>query len=72
MAATASSPGRSVGLALVLHASPVAFLVVKAVGAIYLLWLGIKAIAARRLISFVPADRQPLERISSPACSPTC
>ena len=36
---------------------------VKALGALYLRWLGIKAIAARRFISFVPADRRPLGRI---------
>jgi threonine/homoserine/homoserine lactone efflux protein len=53
----------TLGLALVLQTSPVAFWVVKAVGAAYLLWLGCKAIASRSLISFAPADRQPLWRV---------
>jgi threonine/homoserine/homoserine lactone efflux protein len=37
----------TLGLALVLQTSPLAFLLVKLVGATYLLWLGFKAIAAR-------------------------
>ncbi len=48
----------ALGLALVLQTSPLAFWVVKAVGASYLLWLGYKAIASRSLISFAPATRQ--------------
>ncbi len=53
----------TLGLALVLQTSPVAFWVVKAVGAAYLLWLGFKAISARNLISFEPAAAQPLWRV---------
>ena len=53
----------ALGLALVLQTSPLAFWVVKAVGAAYLLWLGCKAIFSRSLISFVPAARQPLKRV---------
>ena len=53
----------TLGLALVLQTSPLAFLVVKVVGAGYLLWLGCKAIVGRSLISFVPAERQPLPRV---------
>lgn len=53
----------TLGLALVLQTSPVAFWVVKAVGAAYLLWLGIKAITSRSLISFDPAKQQPLRRV---------
>ncbi|MBP8296723.1 MAG: LysE family translocator [Burkholderiales bacterium] len=51
------------GLALVLQASPLAFWIVKAAGAAYLIWLGYKAITARNLISFVPPERQSLGRV---------
>lgn len=53
----------TLGLALVLQTSPVAFWIVKAAGATYLLWLGCKAIFSRSLISFVPTARQPLRRV---------
>jgi len=53
----------TLGLALVLQTSPLAFWVVKAAGAAYLLWLGCKAIFSRNLISFTPAARQPLRRV---------
>jgi threonine/homoserine/homoserine lactone efflux protein len=53
----------TLGLALVLQTSPLAFWVVKAVGAAYLLWLGVKAISSRNLISFEPTKRQPLRRV---------
>lgn len=53
----------SLGLALVLQTSPLAFWMVKAVGAAYLLWLGYKALTSRNLISFAPTDRQPLGRV---------
>ncbi len=53
----------TLGLALVLQTSPIAFWIVKAVGATYLLWLGYKAISSRSLISFAPSERQPLWRV---------
>lgn len=53
----------TLGLALVLQTSPLAFWAVKIVGAAYLLWLGWKAITSRSLISFAPAHRQPLWRV---------
>jgi threonine/homoserine/homoserine lactone efflux protein len=53
----------TLGLALLLQTSPTAFWVVKAVGAAYLLWLGVKAITSRSLISFEPAKQQPLRRV---------
>jgi threonine/homoserine/homoserine lactone efflux protein len=53
----------TLGLALVLQTSPLAFWVVKLVGAAYLLWLGYKALTSRSLISFARASRQPLARV---------
>ena len=53
----------TLGLALVIQTSPLAFWIVKLVGAAYLLWLGYKAIKSRDLISFSPAARQPLRRV---------
>lgn len=57
------SVAATLGLALVLQTSPLAFWAVKAAGASYLLWLGYRAIASRSLISFAPSDRQPLKRV---------
>lgn len=51
------------GLSLLIQGSPGAFWVVKVVGAIYLIWLGYKALVARNLISFTPASRLPLRRV---------
>ena len=51
------------GLALVLQTSPMAFGALKLAGAAYLLWLGIKAIASRSLVTFAPAQRQSLRRV---------
>lgn len=53
----------TLGLALVLQTSPVAFWVVKAVGAAYLFWLGYKALTSRNLISFKPTEHQSLRRV---------
>ena len=51
------------GLSLLIQGSPEAFWVVKAVGALYLIWLGFKAFVAGDLISFTPAQRLPLRRV---------
>jgi threonine/homoserine/homoserine lactone efflux protein len=51
------------GLSLLIQGSPGAFWVVKVVGAIYLIWLGCKALVARNLVSFTPASRLPLRRV---------
>ncbi|MEZ5453486.1 MAG: LysE family translocator [Thiothrix sp.] len=53
----------TLGLALVLQTSPLAFWVVKVIGAAYLLWLGYKAITSQNLIALTPATYQPLRRI---------
>lgn len=53
----------ALGLALLLQTSPVAFWVVKGVGAAYLIWLGYRAVTARNLVSFLPAQRQSLARV---------
>lgn len=57
------SVAATLGLALVLQTTPWAFWVVKAVGAAYLLWLGVKAIRSRSLISFEPTAHQSLRRV---------
>lgn len=51
------------GLTLLMQTSAVAFWIVKLLGAGYLLYLGIKVLRSRSLISFSPAARQPLRRI---------
>jgi len=57
------SVAATLGLALVLQTYPLAFWVVKWLGAAYLLWLGWRAIRSHDLISFAPAQRQPLRRV---------
>ncbi len=53
------------GLTLLMQTSAVAFWVVKLVGAAYLIWLGVKVLRSRSLISFTPAAKQPLRIIFS-------
>lgn len=51
------------GLSLLIQGSPQAFWVVKAIGALYLLWLGYQALVAGKLVSFTPTARLPLRRV---------
>jgi threonine/homoserine/homoserine lactone efflux protein len=51
------------GLSLLIQGSPQAFWVVKAIGAVYLLWLGTKALVAGNLVSFKPSAHLPLRRV---------
>lgn len=51
------------GLTLLMQTSAVAFWVVKLIGAAYLLWLGVKVLRSRSLISFAPAAKQALSTI---------
>lgn len=53
----------TLGLTLLIQTSVVAFLIVKVVGAAYLLWLGVKVLRSRSLITFAPAAKQPLQSI---------
>lgn len=48
------------GLTMLMQTSSVAFWLVKLIGAAYLIWLGIKVLHSRSLISFEPAKQQPL------------
>ncbi len=54
------------GLTLLMQTSAVALWLVKLVGAGYLIWLGVKVLRSRSLISFTHAARQPL-RTTFPA-----
>jgi threonine/homoserine/homoserine lactone efflux protein len=51
------------GLALLIQTSATAFLVIKFIGAAYLICLGAKAIISRDLVSFAPTARRPLHAI---------
>ncbi|WP_087024127.1 LysE family translocator [Thaumasiovibrio subtropicus] len=53
------------GMTMLIQTSAVAFMVVKAVGAMYLIWLGVKVLRHRNLFSLSPAKRQPLWTIFS-------
>jgi threonine/homoserine/homoserine lactone efflux protein len=51
------------GLALLIQTSAIAFDVIKYIGAAYLIYLGIKAIKTRDLISFLPKAHAPLKSV---------
>jgi threonine/homoserine/homoserine lactone efflux protein len=51
------------GLTLLLQTSALAFWIVKLAGAAYLLYLGIRVLRSRSLVSFAPAARQPLKSV---------
>ena len=46
------------GLTLLIQTSEIAFITVKLIGAGYLIWLGIKVLRSRNLISVEPAEKQ--------------
>lgn len=51
------------GLTLLIQTSELAFIIVKFIGAGYLILLGIKVLRSRSLINLTPADKQPLTSI---------
>ena len=51
------------GLTLLIQTSELAFIIVKTVGAGYLIWLGIKVLRSRSLINLSPSEKQPLTSI---------
>lgn len=51
------------GLTLLIQTSELAFIVVKLIGAGYLIWLGIKVLKSRSLINLSPAEKQPFRVI---------
>jgi len=51
------------GLTLLIQTSELAFIFVKLIGAGYLIWLGIKVLRSRSLISLTPTEKQPLSSI---------
>jgi len=51
------------GLTLLIQTSALAFIIVKFIGAGYLIWLGIKVLRSRSLINLTPTEKQPLSSI---------
>jgi threonine/homoserine/homoserine lactone efflux protein len=61
----------TLGVAVVLQTSPVAFWVVEVVGAAYLVWLGWRALRSRSLIALSPSIASPCRAFSRPGSCPT-
>jgi threonine/homoserine/homoserine lactone efflux protein len=57
--------GAVIGLALVIQTSSALFGLIKVIGAAYLIWLGVKALRSRDLISFTPGGHLPLRTVFS-------
>ena len=53
----------TLGLSLILHTTPWAFWAVKAVGGAYLIWLGVRALRSRDLVSFEPSAHQSMRKV---------
>jgi threonine/homoserine/homoserine lactone efflux protein len=53
----------ALGLALLMQTSPMAFLAVKLMGAVYLVWVGAKALLHRDFVSLSPAARRSLRDV---------
>ncbi|MBI2751291.1 MAG: LysE family translocator [Burkholderiales bacterium] len=53
----------ALGLSVLIQDSEMAFWVIKAVGALYLIWLGCKALRSQNRIAFTPAAHLPLHRV---------
>ncbi|PKG84292.1 lysine transporter LysE [Colwellia sp. 75C3] len=51
------------GLTLLIQTSEIAFIVVKFIGAGYLIWLGIKVLRSRSLINLTPTEKKPFTNI---------
>jgi len=51
------------GLTVLIQTSELAFIIVKLIGAGYLIWLGIKVLRSRSLINLTPTEKQPLTSI---------
>jgi threonine/homoserine/homoserine lactone efflux protein len=51
------------GLTLLIQTSEVAFMIVKVIGAAYLIWLGIKVLRSKSLITLKPADKKSYKSI---------
>jgi len=51
------------GLTLLIQTSELAFIIVKLIGAGYLIWLGIKVLSSRSLINLTPTKKQTLSSI---------